>query len=176
VFTTVRWALAVGLVALMGCAAGTMSNAGTRPPARPCRTAQLHGSFRNPDAGAGQRYVQLVLTNIAKVPCSVSGYPSLALIGADGQGIPTRVVQSSGAPVGRLTISPGHRISSVLHWIGIPLSDEAQTGLCEPTPSHVNITPPGEATSLSVDWSPLDPVCGHGEIDARPLRPGVPSP
>jgi hypothetical protein len=175
VFTAVRWALSIGLVALMGCAGGTTSNTGSRSPAQPCRTGQLHGSFRNPDAGAGQRYVQLVLTNIAKVPCSVTGYPSLALVGANGGGIPTNVVRRNGGPVSRLTISPGHRVSSVLHWIGIPLSDESQTGPCEPTPSHVNITPPGEATSLSVDWS-LDPVCGHGEIDARPLRPGVPSP
>lgn len=174
-FTAVRWASSIGLVALMGCAGGTTSNTGSRSPAQPCRTVQLHGSLRNPDAGAGQRYAQLVLTNIAKVPCSVSGYPSLALVGANGRDIPTNVVRSSGGPVSRLTVSPGHRVSYVLHWIGIPLSDESQTGPCEPTPSHVNITPSGETASLSVDWS-LDPVCGHGEIDARPLRPGVPSP
>jgi hypothetical protein len=155
----------------MGCAGGTSSNMGSRALAQPCRTVQLHGSLGGFDAGAGQRYVQLTLTNVAKVRCSVSGYPGLELVAVDGRGIPTKVVRSPIGSVTQLTVSPGRRVSSVLHWIGIPLDDEAQTGPCEPTPAHANITPPGETTSLSVAWS-FGPVCGHGEIDTRPLRVG----
>jgi hypothetical protein len=171
VFTTVRWALLIGFAALMGCAGGTSSNMGSSAPPQPCRTVQLRGSFGGFDAGAGQRYVQLMLTNVAKVRCSVSGYPGLELVAVDGRGIPTEVVRSNAGSLTHLTIEPGRRVSSVLHWIGIPLSDEPQTGPCEMTPSHANITPPGEATSLSAAWS-FGPVCGHGQIDARPLRLG----
>lgn len=166
----VRWVLSVGLV-ILGFSFGATSNAGSRTPAVPCRTAQLRGSLVNFDAGAGQRYVQLRLTNVAKVRCSFGAYPSIALFAADGRSIPSQVVPSPPGSVTRLTLSPGRRASSVLHWIGIPLSDEPQTGPCETTPAHANVTPPGETTPLSIKWS-LGPVCGHGELDARPLRAG----
>jgi Protein of unknown function (DUF4232) len=174
VSTAARGALLIGLVAFLGCAGGTSSRTGRRSPVRACRTSQLHGSFARLDAGAGQRYVPLVLTNVAKDQCSISGYPSLQLAAVDGRGIPTEVVQIDTGSVTRLTISPGHRASSLLHWIGIPLNDEAQTGPCEPTPVRAAITPPGEVQPLSVKWS-FDAVCGHGQIEARPMQAGVPS-
>jgi hypothetical protein len=118
--------------------------------------------------------VNLVLTNVARVRCSVLGYPRLKLVTADGQTIPTTMVQSTPSSVTRLTIAPGRRVSSALHWIGIPLSDENQNGLCEPTPTRAELTPPMEVQSLVVSWS-FGPVCGHGQIDAGPLRAGVPS-
>lgn len=173
-FTAVRWASLIGLAALLGCAGGTSSTTGSRSPASACRTSQLRGSFGRLDAGAGQRYVQLVLTNVAGDRCSVTGYPDLLIVAGDGGRIPAEVVRSGTGSRTRVTVSPGRRVSSVLHWIGIPLSDEAQTGPCEPTPSRVDITPPGEVKPLSVEWS-FGPVCGHGQIDARPLRVGVPS-
>jgi hypothetical protein len=174
VFTAFRGVLLIGLAALMGCAGGTSSNTGRRSPVRACRTSQLDGSFARLDAGAGQRYLPLVLTNVAKDQCSITGYPSLQLVAVDGRDIPTEVVRIDTGSVTRLTISPGHRVSSLLHWIGLPLNDEAQTGPCEPTPARADITPPGEVQPLSVKWS-FDPVCGHGQIDARSMQAGVPS-
>jgi Protein of unknown function (DUF4232) len=173
-FTTVRWVSLIALAALMGCAGGTSSKTGSRSPAPACLTSQLHGSFGALDAGAGQRYVPMVLTNVAANRCSVMGYPTLQLVTADGQGISTEMVRIDSGAVTLLTVSPGHRVSSVLHWIGIPLSDEAQAGPCEPTPSRADVTPPGGVTSLSVGWT-FGPVCGHGQIDARPLRAGTSS-
>ena len=174
VSTAARGALLIGLVALLGCSGGTSASTGRRSPVRACRTSQLHGSFARLDAGAGQRYIPLVLTNVAKDRCSISGYPSLQLLAVDGRGIPTDVVRIDTGSVTRLTISPGHRVSSLLHWIGIPLNDEAQTGPCEPTPARADITLPGEVQPLSVKWS-FDAVCGHGQIEARPMQAGVPS-
>jgi uncharacterized protein DUF4232 len=174
VLFTVRWTCLIALAALLGCSGGTSSNPARRSPIRTCRTAQLHGSFGRLDAGAGQRYLPLVLTNVAKHPCSITGYPSVQLVAGSGQDIPTQVVHAKTGPVTQLTIAPGHRVSSVLHWAGIPLSDEAQTGPCEPTPARADIAPPGEAQQLVLNWS-FDAVCGHGQIDARPLRAGTPS-
>jgi len=173
-FTTVRWVSLIALAALMGCAGGTSSKTGSRSPAPACQTSQLRGSFGALDAGAGQRYVPLVLTNVTRKPCWAMGYPTLQLVAADGQDISTEMVRTDSGAVTRLTVSPGRHVSSVLHWIGIPLSDEAQAGPCEPTPSRADITPPGGVTSLSVGWS-FGPVCGHGQIDARPLRAGTSS-
>jgi len=118
--------------------------------------------------------VQLTLTNASREVCSVSGYPRVQLVAGDGSPTPTVVVRTGAGSVHRLTVSSGRRVSSLLHWIGIPLSDESQTGPCETTPARASVMPPGEATALSVDWR-FGPVCGHGQIDISPLRPGRPS-
>jgi hypothetical protein len=59
------------------------STAPQRPAPRPtgqidrCHTSMLAASFENPDAGAGQRNVTLVLRNISAQPCNVFGYPGM---------------------------------------------------------------------------------------------------
>jgi hypothetical protein len=118
--------------------------------------------------------VQLVLTNGSPERCSLSGYPALQLVASDGSPIPTTVVRTGAGSVQRLTISSGHRVSSLLHWIGIPLSDESQTGPCEAAPARATVLLPGVASALSVNWR-FGPACGHGRIDVSPLRPGVPA-
>lgn len=115
----------------------------------------------------------LVLTNVSAFRCSVLGYPRLELIGADGEVIPAATVRSAAGSANRLTVASGRRVSSALHWIGIPLSDEQQTGHCEPAPSRIDVSPLGDPQTLVLDWS-FGPVCGHGRIDAGPLQPGVP--
>ncbi len=138
-----------------------------------CHTAQLHVSFGQLGAGAGNRYVQLVLTN-AGAPCQTSGYIGMQLLGPGNQPIPTVIARSTQSPVVTVTLASGAQASTQLHWAGIPLSDEAQTGPCEPNPTQAQVTPPNEFQSAVVPWS-LGPVCGHGRIDAQPLRAGVPS-
>ena len=88
--------------------------------------------------------------------------------------IPTAVSRNAG-PLVPVTLQPGEKASAPLHWAGIPLSDEAQSGPCEPQPTQVQITPPGQNQSVTVAWT-LDPVCGHGRIDVPPLVGGVPTP
>jgi hypothetical protein len=173
-FITVRGVSLVALAALVGCTGGMSPTAGRRSSAPACQTSQLRASFGALDAGAGQRYVPLAFTNVARNRCSVMGYPTLQLVAADGQVITTEIVRIDPGTVARLTVSPGHRVSSVLHWIGIPLSDEAQAGPCEPTPARADVTPPAGVTPVAVGWS-FGPVCGHGQIDARPLRTGLAS-
>ncbi|HSO96469.1 MAG TPA: DUF4232 domain-containing protein [Acidimicrobiia bacterium] len=164
----------IALAVLLGVAGQAAATTGPRATVHPCRTSQLHISFARLDAGAGQRYVPLVLTNASRVRCSVGGRPTLQLVAADGTSIPTTVTPSGVGSVRPLTVAAGRRVSFLLHWIGIPLSDESQTGTCEATPARVRITLPGAATTQSVGW-PFGPVCGHGAIDVSPARPGVPS-
>jgi FtsP/CotA-like multicopper oxidase with cupredoxin domain len=154
--------------------APTTSTSGAPSGLARCHTAQLHVSFGQLGAGAGQRYVQLVLTN-AGAPCQTSGYIGMQLLGLGNQPIPTMVVRSTQNPVVTVTLASGAQASAQLHWAGIPLSDEPQTGPCEPNPTQAQVTPPNEVQFAVVPWM-LGSVCGHGRIDADPLRAGVPSP
>jgi Domain of unknown function (DUF4232) len=139
-----------------------------------CQASQLQPSFTPVSAGAGQRYSQLVFTNTGSA-CQTSGYPGLQLLGPGNQPIPTTVARSTLSPVVTVTVPNGGRASSQLHWAGIPLADEAQTGPCEPVASQVAVTPPDATQPTVVAWT-LDSVCGHGHIDANPIVLGVPAP
>ena len=173
-------ALAVlGVALLTACGGGssasrpatssTTARAGGSAPT--CQTSQLQASLEMPDAGAGQRYVTLVLANTGAT-CQTAGYVGLQLLAAGGAPIPTLVAEVAGQLV-PVTLAPGGTASTPLHWAGIPLSDEAQTGPCEPQPAEVQITPPSQTQVLTTAWT-LDPVCGHGRIDVSPLVRGVP--
>jgi Protein of unknown function (DUF4232) len=181
----VGWALGVSVLAACAGSSGrsasttttaSVARSSTSGPAAPrpaCQTGQLQVSLVGPDAGAGQRYVTLVLTN-AGGTCQTVGYVGLQLLGPGGVAIPTDVARVAG-PVASVTLPPGGQASTPLHWAGIPLSDEAQTGPCEPMPAQVEVTPPNQTQFLTAAWS-FDPVCGHGHIDVQPLVAGVPSP
>jgi FtsP/CotA-like multicopper oxidase with cupredoxin domain len=179
---TVASTALVGATLLAACSGGgsarSASHASTQPTSAPspvpaCQAAQLRPSLRMPDAGAGQRYVLLVLLDTG-APCQMTGYVGLQLLGAGGAPIPTVVSREAGRLV-PVSLEPGGAASTPLHWAGIPLSDEAQDGPCEPQPAQVEITPPDQTAFATTAWT-LDPVCGHGRIDVQPLVRGVPAP
>jgi len=171
----------IGVALLTACGGGssgsrpgtpsTTARAGGGAPT--CQTSQLQAALEMPDAGAGQRYVTLVLTNTGAT-CQLTGYVGLQLLEAGGAPIPTVVTRDAG-PLVPVTLGLGGTASTPLHWAGIPLSDEAQTGPCEPQPLQVQITPPDQTQGDTTAWT-LDPVCGHGRIDIPPLVRGVPRP
>ena len=170
-----------GLLSACGSGGGTASPSHTattvprrsRAQAPACHAAQLRASLQMPDAGAGQRYVTVVLADTGGL-CQIGGYVGLQLLGAGGVPIPTLVSRNAG-PLVSVTLQPGEKASAPLHWAGIPLSDEAQSGPCEPQPAQVQITPPDQTQFVTTAWT-LDPVCGHGRIDVPPLVGGVPTP
>jgi len=74
---------------------------GTAPT---CQTSQLQAALEMPDAGAGQRYVTLVLTNTGAT-CQLTGYVGLQLLAAGGAPIPTLVAPDTGTLV-PVTLAP----------------------------------------------------------------------
>jgi hypothetical protein len=168
-----RHIVLVLFIGSVACSATASSPTTLKAPAARCRASQLRGSFGGFDAGAGQRYVTLKLWNSSRTSCALQGYPGVSLIGPGQQPIPSESVPTTTSPGTPLTIRPGRRVSSTLHWIGIPLSDEQQIGPCEPTPASAHVLAPGDSQYLLITWS-FGPVCGHGQIDTSPLEPSRP--
>lgn len=139
----------------------------TSEPARPvgtdrCHTAMLAASFENPDAGAGQRNVTLVLRNISAQACNVFGYPGMQLQEADGRLVPTAVERNADPIPKLITLAPGATAVSTLEWTVINSTDEPADP-CEPTADHAEVTPPDERDPLMTDWR-MGMVCDHGAI------------
>lgn len=121
----------------------------------------LAASFANPDAGAGQRSVDLVLRNTGSQACDLFGYPGMQLLDSEGRAVPT-TIQRTADPLPKLvTLSPGAQVVSTLAWTVINSGGEGNP--CEPTADHAQVTPPDEQTQLVVNWS-LGPVCDQGTI------------
>lgn len=123
----------------------------------------LTASFTNPDAGAGQRSVDLVLRNASSQTCDVFGYPGMQLLGPNGQAVPTNVVRNTGSTPKLVTLAPGASAVSTLAWTAISSGSEGSP--CEPTADHAQVTPPDEQTQLVVGWT-NGMVCAQGNIQA----------
>ena len=139
-----------------------------------CRTAQLHVSFGQLGAAAGNRYVRLILTN-SGAACRTRGYVGMQLLGAGSQPVPTDVVRDQSVPAPVVTVPTGGQTSALLHWGAIPAGNESQSGPCEPVPQQVEVTPPNEFQFTVAPWT-FGSVCEQGRIDTQPLQAGVPSP
>ena len=133
-----------------------------------CTVSTLLGELTRPQAGAGQRFVTLVLTNVTRRSCSLGGYPGGLLLGARNNALPTNVVRLADVPVRTVVLAPGKSAVSTLQWGAIAGTGDRQTGTCQPTPARIEITPPNAAQHLVLPWR-LGPVCERGRIVVTPM-------
>ncbi|WP_327044476.1 DUF4232 domain-containing protein [Microbispora sp. NBC_01189] len=143
--------------------ASTASSA--KEPAR-CRTTGLRARVGRQDAGAGNRYAPLVLTNTSGGTCWVYGFTGLVLIDGRGDVLRTRTRRESVTPH-RVTLRPGASAHARLHWTVVPSGHETRC----PASARLMIIPPDEVAHLEVPFSAT--VCDDGRIDARPMAPGA---
>ena len=136
------------------------------PGSARCHTDDLAVHLTGSDAGAGQRYAGVVLTNTSSRPCTMYGYIGIGLTGRNGP-MPSNLIRDGG-PIDHIRLSPGASAATSLHWAAIPGSGEDRG--C-PRPTAVAVTPPNETTQLSSDWQ-YGEVCQHGELHTVPLIAG----
>jgi hypothetical protein len=137
--------LAVGAAAVAVAALGAVPATAATPvrsaPSTPmCATSQLSAALGGSDAGAGNLYRYLVLTNHSGSTCHLTGYPGLSLLDSSGKQI--------GAPASRqplgyqpVVLRPGGSASDTIHTIN-------HMGKCLPTSAELRIYPPGNRASL----------------------------
>ncbi len=159
--------LAVAALATAACAALPAAAPAARTPPR-CTVSTLLGELTRPQAGAGQRFVTLVLTNVTRRACSLGGYPGGLLLGARNNALPTNVVRMPDVPVRTVVLAPGKSAKSTLQWGAIAGTGDRQRGTCQPTPARIEITPPNAAQHLVLPWR-LGPVCERGRIVVTPM-------
>jgi len=148
--------------------AGTRTTATRTTGAAParCRTTGLRARVGRQDAGAGNRYAPLVLTNTSGKTCWVYGFVGLVLIDGRGDALRTRTRRESVTPH-RVTLRPGASAHARLHWTVVPTGHETRC----PSSARLMIIPPDEVAHLEVPFKAT--VCDDGRIDARPMAPGT---
>jgi len=109
-----------------------------------CATSQLTASLGGGDAGAGQIYRYLVLTNHSGSTCHLTGFPGLSMLDANGKliGAPATYQRIAYSPV---VLAPGKSASDTIHTVNRQTNSATE---CLPTSTELRIYPPGNTASL----------------------------
>ncbi len=158
-------ALAIPSAGLAATQSGGQAAAAASLPA--CHVADLSARIVPGSPGAGQRYGTLVLTNRSSHTCHTYGYVGMAFLDAHGHVLATDVVRTATTHPRRVTLAPGQRATSQLHWSDVPGVGDS-TGPCVRAPKRLEITPPDMYRHLVIAWSG-GTACERGRIDTTPL-------
>ncbi len=144
----------------------------TPASAPPCVGPVLRGSIEGGDAGAGNRVHVVGLTNIGSAPCSLTGYPTVTLLNA--QGNPINTVQQANEPGSYLTagqapaavtLAPQEKAFFNIAWSAIPHEDMGEK-TC-PSSTRMRVMAPGDTSPVTIT-NAIQP-CGK-RIRVNPVR------
>ncbi|WP_158842572.1 DUF4232 domain-containing protein [Saccharothrix deserti] len=133
------------------------------PASNRCTAAVLVASVQPGDAGAGNRYGKLVVTNNGAAPCTLNGYSGLQLLDSAGNPVPTDLERTADPGPSPVTLAPGTAAAANLHWTVVPAGDEPVDEPCQTEAATAAAIPPDETRPMSLEWG-LGPVCGGGKI------------
>ncbi|MEU0950714.1 DUF4232 domain-containing protein [Streptomyces canus] len=166
---------AASAMALVGLTAG-VSQASTASQARTlvaqtswADTGDLKVQIHALNAGAGQRYASVVLTNKSRKSVRTQGYVGLQLLNSAGKNVTTHVVRDPGHPK-LITLKPGQSAYTELHWSVVGAKGEPTKA--EKNPAKLEVTPPDSRHHLTTSWK-LGEVLQKGRIDVTPLAKGT---
>jgi hypothetical protein len=146
--------------------AGASAEAASVPA---CTTSELSTTLIPGSPGAGQRYATLELMNNSRHSCHTYGHVGLQFLGRHGRRVATHAVWDSVPAPHRVVIPAGAAATAQLHWAVVPGTGD-QSGPCVTPPTHIEITPPDETSSLTIAWTG-GVVCERGRIDVSALVP-----
>ncbi|WP_433256184.1 DUF4232 domain-containing protein [Streptosporangium sp. CA-135522] len=131
-----------------------------------CRTEALAARIGTVDAGAGQRYAPLVITNRSARTCWVYGFAGLIMIDRNGDALRTRTRRENVRPR-RITLRPGAGAHARLHWTEVPVGSETRC----PVSARLMIIPPDEVAHLEIPFTAR--ACDDGRLDIAPMAAGT---
>ncbi|MFD8558447.1 DUF4232 domain-containing protein [Streptosporangium canum] len=151
---------------LAGSTAAGSGSSGAETAVERCRTGALAARVGAVDAGAGQRYAPLVVTNRSARTCWVYGFVGLIMIDRNGDALRTRTRRESVQPH-RVTLRPGAGAHARLHWTEVASGRETRC----PAAARLMIIPPDEVAHLEIPFTAA--VCDDGRLDITPMAPGT---
>ncbi|MBF9068735.1 DUF4232 domain-containing protein [Streptacidiphilus fuscans] len=156
-------ALAAAAVAFAPQANAATAEAATATPL--CSASQLTAALGGGDAGAGQIYTYLVVTNHSSSACQVTGYPGLSMLDAHGAQIGVPATRES-MTYNSVVLAPGASASDTIHTVNRQTNNP---GECLPTSTDLRMYAPGSKVALTFAGKITD--CDH-TFSVTPFGPG----
>jgi len=173
--TTLRLALAIITISLalaQGYTSPASNNTGPVLPAVAGVCTHQNLKVKTGEGNAamgGVRETPFIFTNVSASPCTLEGYPTLALLNDKGALVKRATKQKSADPVAAVTIEPGKTA-----WFNLNYNagGAGYTGKPCPAYSKVKITAPGIAQPfvLRADIQ----TCPRTDFSITPLSAGEP--
>ena len=140
--------------------------------ADPCLGPSLRATMEGGDAGAGNRVNVVGLTNVGTKPCSLTGYPTVTLLDAQGN-VLNQIQQvnepgsyfSQGQAPTAVVIQPQGKAFFDIAWSAMPHENIGET-TC-PSATRMRITAPGDTAAVTV-VNAIQP-CGK-RLRVNPVR------
>jgi Protein of unknown function (DUF4232) len=132
-------------------AAATPSAATSSPAAAACLTRDLNGSVGQPQGTAGGLVIVIVFKNLNTVPCTLYGYPGVALAaGTPVSDIGQPSTEYPATPRTLVTLPPGGFASAKLQ---IANAANYPAGTCKPVKaSWLEVIPPNQKVPLNISF------------------------
>jgi hypothetical protein len=148
---------------MSGSTAGPTTGPTTVDPASRCHTSDLRLAVGRGLALGGATFrLWLILTNAGPAPCSLYGYPGVALIADDGSSYD--LPRSTMVTPTRIGLEPGGSAAAALTYRTLAREDDDNAFM----PASITVTPPDE-------WAPLRARWIRGEVrdDRGAARPAT---
>lgn len=138
--------------------AATFTTTGNEPT---CTTSTLNGIVIEQVSAAGTTPAVVALHNVGYEPCSLDGFPTVTLVGANEQPIPT---ETNGVQPGqmdsvatRVVLEPPNTEAPDTSWVSFLVTyqtpGEAQTGANCPVSTSISVIPPGSSQAVTIPAS-----------------------
>ena len=160
--------LAVGAMActavVLGSAPAMAASSGSASAAKApmCATSQLTASLGGGDAGAGNLYRFLLLTNHSHTTCQVDGYPGLSLLNAHGKELGAPATFDHTFSYSPVTLRPGQTASDTIHTLNSGATP------CQGTSTELRIYPPNNKAAVVIPGKVM--LCGN-LLSVSPMLP-----
>ena len=136
---------------------------GAATSAPTCATSQLTASLGGSDAGAGNVYRYLLLTNHSGSSCEVTGFPGLSLLNAQGGEIGAPATFDHSFAYTPVVLTGGQTASATIHTLNSGATS------CQGTSTSLRIYPPDNTASLLIPGQVM--LCGN-QLSVSPFTAG----
>ncbi|WP_152627700.1 DUF4232 domain-containing protein, partial [Streptacidiphilus melanogenes] len=123
-----------------------VADAATQATTPMCTTAQLTGALGGEDAGAGQLYYDVVLSNHSTTTCHLTGYPGVSVLDSHGNQVGAPATHDPRA-YSAVVLAPHASATTTIH-TGNRMTNDP--GECRPATTALRVYPPGNRASLVV--------------------------
>ncbi len=154
---------------LAGCSSAAVKSHQGVSQGSTCAASRLQMSFSEipGSQGAGNVVYVLKLHNANRSRCTLSGAPTLKLLGAHHNALSSRVISNG---IGKLTTQRAVVPAGANVWLttrfspDVPGVGETGPGQCEPTAYDLVLSSKGFTGSVTAAIKPSTPVCEHGQL------------
>lgn len=153
----------------------TSSSTTTTAGAAPAACNQINASPGQGQGAAGTITGLVTVTNTGTSPCTLNGYPTIALFSGSGapltvtmvNGLSVTVSTAANAPPSSFSVAPSSTAQFAYQFSDVPVGSETSC----PTSESAGVTMPGATTASPTFQLAIGP-CGNGTIRVSPVYAG----